>query len=853
LGVLNLLREISLPELRRHPLRHGLTIVGILLGVAVLAAVRSANASLSTQLRDTIEQVAGRAVLEVSGTAGVPEHVLDTVRDVAGVRAAVPVIEAVVGTPDPAQGNILLLGIDLVGDTWMRDYSIEQSGEGIADPLVFLAQPDSILVTREFAARHGLRENSRVELITGLGPKSFIIRGLMAPRGVARAFGGNLAVMDVFAAQFVLGRGKTFDRIDIALEDGVNLETTLAQFRSQVGSGFKVNPPRRRGRQIEALTQSYSRLLYVSGAIAMAVGVFLIFNAFAVSVAERRAQIGILRALGTTRRQVQAIFLGESLLVGLIGSAGGALLGIVLARAMVKVMAGVVSQTYGVHFSTDVKPDVVSLFFAIGLGLVASVAAAWIPARDAGRADPVLALQKGAYQIVGAGESRRRLRIGLLLLAVSVALGFSPWARAMRVQVVVFGAIFIALALLTPAFSHHVARLLRRPMSWIFGVEGRLASDSLVQAPRRTSATVAAVMFSLAFVLMMATFTVSVKTAMNKWIDSTLNPDLFVYASNSITALQNFQFPGSMAADLKSIPGIRQVDSVRVIQVPLERGMPQLMSIEIDQWLERARPLMDEGRVEELLPVMAGRNGLLISSNVARLHNLHKGSRIQLDTPTGRHEFDVVGVHVDYTSDAGQLVIDRATYKRLWRDDRVDTFDVMLHPNVDPEAVRREIQRRLASSHNAFVLTNGDVRREIMRLVDQFLSVQYAQILIAVVVAVLGILNSLLVSITERKKEIGILRSLGSERWQVRKAIMLEAVCISAVAIVLGIAAGSVLGYYAVTRFGAAFNGWIFPYYFPWAAALGIVPGVVAVALIGAWYPSTQAVKIQVVEALAYE
>jgi putative ABC transport system permease protein len=250
---------------------------------------------------------------------------------------------------------------------------------------------------------------------------------------------------------------------------------------------------------------------------------------------------------------------------------------------------------------------------------------------------------------------------------------------------------------------------------------------------------------------------------------------------------------------------------------------------------------------------MARKNGLLISSNFARLHKLRKGSRIRLDTPAGAREFYVAGVQVDYTSAAGLLIMDRETYKRLWNDDRVDTFDVMLEKGFQPGTVRTAMQRRLAATHNAFVLTNQDVRAEIMRLTDEFLSLQYVQILIAVLVAVVGILNSLLVSISERKLEIGILRSIGGYRSQVRKAILLEAICIGVVSVVLGIASGTILGYYSVTTFGAAFNGWIFPYRFPWVAVLALVPGMLIVALIGAWYPAARALKIPIVDALAYE
>jgi putative ABC transport system permease protein len=849
-----LLRRISIPEYRKHLLRNLLTMMGIILGVAIFAAIRSANSSLRTSLRDTIDQVAGKAVLQMTaGQAGLPESVVDDIRSVPGVRTAVPVIEAVVHTADVSQGNILILGVDMAGDRSMRDYTMEGNEDVVSDPLVFLAQPDSIIVSKEFAARNNLQEDSRINLVTALGTKTFTVRGIMAPKGMAKAFGGNVGVMDIYSAQFIFSRGRTFDRVDIALDEGVRIDDAVFRIQAKLGPGFKVEPPLRRGKQTESLMEAYSRALFLSSAIALTIGLFLIFNAFSVTVTQRRVQIGILRVLGVTRLQIQLLFLGESLVLGVVGSLIGVVFGILMGRGMMAIMAHIVEQTYGVQVHIDrLHVDKFWTLVSFLMGVAASLAGAYLPARAAGRVDPALALQKGKYQLLFLGGNRVRRLVGLLLLLASMGLGFTQWANTLQVQLVIFALLFISLALLVPTFSHLLAGLLRWPMGRLFGMEGRLASDSLVQAPRRTSATVAALMFSLAFVLIMATFSVSVKASLAKWIEFSINPDLFVSASESLTA-RTFQFPASVGDELKKVPGVRQVDYVRILTLEYNGRSPLLVSIEVDQWLRRSTPLMEEGRVGDLLPGMLGKNGVLISNNFARIHNLKKGRRIFLDTPTGRHEFEVVGVSVDYTSDSGSLLIDREVYKHLWKDDRVDTFDLMLEKGYDPDAVKTEIQRRLANSRNAFILTNKDMRSEITRLTDQFLNLQYVQILVAVLVAVLGIINSLMVSITERKREIGILRGLGGEKRQVRRAIVLEAVCIGIVAVTLGIVSGAIMGYYSVGTFGAAFNGWIFPYRFPGGMALALVPGVIVISLLAAWYPSSLALKTPLIEALAYE
>jgi putative ABC transport system permease protein len=448
------------------------------------------------------------------------------------------------------------------------------------------------------------------------------------------------------------------------------------------------------------------------------------------------------------------------------------------------------------------------------------------------------------------GENWYRCGVGALLVLVCLGMGYTPWIQELRFQLLILATLFMGLTLLVPTFSHLLAALLRYPMGSLFGVEGRLASDSLVQAPRRTSATVAALMFSLAFVIHSAASSSSVKTSLMQWVDSSVNADLMV---SSAGAARTFQLPSEMGEALKQIPGVRQVDGVRMTTIEYEHSAPLLLATEMEQYLRRATPLMEEGRVDDLLPGMLGKNGVLISNNLARLHHLRKGDHIALDTPTGRHTFEVVGVAVAYYSENGTLQLDRRVYAKLWNDTRVDVFHLMLEQGYPIDLVKQNIYQNFADHRNIFVHTNQDARGEILRLANQFWVLTYVQLVVAVLVAVLGIFNSLMVSISERKHEIGILRALGGERRRVRKAILLEAVCVGVVALTLGIVSGTTLSFYMLGSFGASITGWIFPYEFPTAVVLALLPGVVGITVLAAWYPAALAVKTSIAEALAYE
>src|SRR6202022_4031378 len=217
---MRLLTLISWPYLKKHRGRSLLTVVGIVLGVAVFVAMHTANQAVFFAFERTVDRIAGAAQLQVStGEAGFPEKILEQVQAVPEVQIAVPVIEAAAATRLAGQGNILILGVDMTGDRGLRDYDLESGDEAVIDdPLVFLAQPHSIILAQEFADRNRLSVGSKLTLSTMVGDKAFTVRGIMRSGGLTSAFGGNLAVMDIYAAQQVFGRGRRFDRVDLKLK-----------------------------------------------------------------------------------------------------------------------------------------------------------------------------------------------------------------------------------------------------------------------------------------------------------------------------------------------------------------------------------------------------------------------------------------------------------------------------------------------------------------------------------------------------------------------------------------------------------------------------------------------------------
>ncbi len=567
-----LLKLISWPYIRKHLLRWMLTITGIVLGVAVFLGMHTANQSVLYAFRQTVDRIAGATQLQVSASeTGFDENVLERVQAVPEVRVAVPVIEAVVNTGLKGQGNLLILGVDMTGDRNLRDYELESGDASIIDdPLVFLAQPDSLIVTDTFASENQLAIGNKVPMSTMEGEKLFTVRGIMKSSGLSSAFGGNLAIMDIYATQKVFGRGRRFDRIDLTVKDGVSVDDAKKKLEALLGPSFQVESPSARGAQFESISHVYALTANITSAFALFIGMFIIYNTFQISVTQRRSEIGILRALGATRGQIRTLFLGESVLAGLLGSTLGVLLGIGLARLMLGYIGALLGEVFGIaEKAKEISANPTLILFAIVLGVITSVVAAFIPARNAARVDPVQALQKGKYQQMTAGENRFRRITALVIALVG---GACLLFRQFHYLIYAGDALTVLAALLlVPTLAQLVVQALRPLLRWVRPVEGTLAADSLLQAPRRTSGAVAALMLSLALVVALGGMTRASYGSITKWLSVALNPDLFVSTSESLTT-RGFRFPESMGAQIGSVPGVADVQGVRIARIQV-RGM----------------------------------------------------------------------------------------------------------------------------------------------------------------------------------------------------------------------------------------------------------------------------------------
>ena len=494
-----LLGRLSFSYFRRHPGKTTLALLGIAAGVATFVAVQAAQQALASGLRRTADRLAGAADLQITAPGGVPETVLEPLDEVPGVAAAQPIIEQVVEPEAAGAGNLLVVGVDLVGDHHVRSYAFAGDDADVDDPLVFLAQPDSIALSQDFAARAGLRKGDPISLRIGRAPRRLTVRALLDSRGFAAAYGGQLAVMDVYAAEDLFGRGRRFDWIDVRLEPAMTAETVAMNIHRAIGAGYRVETPDARGADLERAAASIVSGFDVVTFFALGLGAFLIFNVMAIGV-ERRGATSASCGRSARRRASDDALSRRGGGARCDGGAAGAAIGAPAAAFSRTIMAAVLRSVQGLG---DESPFVIHASL-IGEGLLAGIAAslvgAWIPARRAARVKPVDATSTGLYAATAEPLPARTAVAGVVLLGAAGLLersGAVP-TRLLLPAVIVTGTLG-AIALIGHAAAP-VARPFARFLARAMPGSGRIAAHALLGRPRRTAANIAVLTVSAAFV-----------------------------------------------------------------------------------------------------------------------------------------------------------------------------------------------------------------------------------------------------------------------------------------------------------------------------------------------------------------
>lgn len=858
-----LLRHISLKHIRFQKMQTLLSVLGICIGVSAIVSIGIVNENILASFENTINYSMGRASLQITGAAtGFPENMIDRVQALPGVEYAVPAIEAAGTIYGAQERTIMVLGVDMLQDRMIREYRLSEESAEIPDPLMFLAKADSILLTKELAGREGIKIDQKIRVQTIEGVHSFIVRGLLSPEGPAKAMAGNMAVMDIFAAQKAFGRDGRIDRIDVSLLKGYGIEAVKKTIRAALPNGYNVETPAGRTKQIENMISRFRKMLDLARFIVIFVGMYIIYNSVSITVVHRKKEVGILRALGTTKGSVVNIFLAEAFVNGAVGSALGAGLGILQAKASIGTVSRLVSDIYLNTSLAGLSISWSHLIIGFVSGLAASLSAALLPSLASSRITPISAIRSMPYSEEGFLSNRRTIIISAFILILSGSMLVLYKAFPSRPVFHSMGVIFLSnlfillgMSLAAPHFLKLFLHVFHKTISPSLGPAGRLAGLNLQKNIIRNSVAAAAVFFGIAMFVNSAGLTNSIKRSIMDYMDAIVKADIIVTAGRPLATVgsQNTPMPYRVIEEIKNIPGVLDADPFRKIHLDYGNGRILLMSMDMKKRLEYSDLSIIEGSREEILRLLPSQDGIVVNEGFAEKFGVRQGDSVTLPTPGGAVAFKVAAIVVEFSSDSGTAFIDTSTFQRRWGDRLLDTVNVRTKSKDVIPGVIAEIEKRLGSERKIFALPLLEWRNELYTLINDSFVFNRALSFLTLTIACFGIIVTLFASVLERTREIGILRSIGMLRKQVFKVVLIESMLLGLVGGILGCIGGVVMGWSSLEGFVRADYGSSTAYYFPYSSIIWALLLSVSVAAFSGIYPALRAAKINITEALAYE
>lgn len=836
-----------------HPLQTALMLLGISLGVAVAVSVDVANASASRAFDLSVEAVAGRSTHYISGgPSGLPEQLyVDLRRSDIDIPMA-PVLSQLVTSPQLGDSALQLLGIDPFAEQPFRSYLYSDETRANADQIgAFYSVPGAILISNDLASAFALETGNIIELNIGGILQPAYIAGLIEPRDeLSRRALQNLILADISTVQELSSRLGVLERIDLILPDE-GRDAALAELETALPASAQVLPSEGRSQAVEQMTSAFRTNLTALSLLGLVVGLFLIYNTMTFSVVQRRQTFGTLRALGVSANEIFTLVLGEALIVGIVGSGLGILLGIALGRGAVDQVSQTINDVFFTLTVRDVTLPASSLIKGGALGLAATFLAALLPAWEAAKSPPRRILSRSQLELISNKILGRAALLGALAALGSGVLLATTELGLIASFACTFG-VTIGLALTTPWITQRIMPLTARLLGPVIGPLGRLAPREVAASASRTSPAMAALMVAVAVTIGASLMVGSFRGSVIAWLDQILSNDVYGSVAGASLAEPAVPIEPAIIERVQSWPGVEAVHLLRNIEVDSPYGPIAVSANNNPNDGGEQIYVEQQGSGEEVWrAVQAG--AVMISEPLANRLDLRMGDAITLYTPTGDRSFDIVAVFSDYTSSRGNVTMWLKNYRELWGDDAVTAFSAVLEPEQDIDAVVQAMRAEVNQIQLLNIRSNAGLRAETLEVFDRTFLITNALQVITTGVAFVGVLSAMLALQLEKQRQMGILKAIGLSVRQMWALTLLETGLIGAVAGLLALPTGYIVAQILLQLINKRSFGWSLQLQLeaePFIQALLIA---VAAALLAGLYPAWRASRRSAADAMRFD
>jgi len=851
----------TLKSLLSRKLRLVLSGLAVVLGVMATSGALILSSTLTAGFDQLFADANANVDVAVSGPTNVPDggeggdpisqpvpaSVLAGVQAVPGVAKAYGEVVADGARVVGPNGKVIVnQGPPTLGSSWIPDSSLVElrSGHGPR-------APDEVAINASLAERGGFQVGDRIEVLTLQPKQSFTLVGIFGYAGGRDTIGGSteVAFTEETAQRLMLGETGAYSRIVVEADGGVDHAALRDQVHAAVGDGYVVQTGEEaadaQAGDVAGFVDVVGRVLLGFAGVALFVGIFLILNTFSILVAQRTGELALLRSLGASRRQVLGSVLAEAVAIGVIASTIGLGLGLGIAALLKSVIQS---------FSNAVLPGpwlvlpMSAVVAAYAVGILVTVLAAMLPALRASRVAPVAAMGQASTGdrphtvLTIAGAVATLAGAGLIGAALFASLGGATvWALLGGVLLA-----FVGVAMLTPAISRPVISVLGRAVS--FTTAGRLGRLNSARNPRRTAITAAALMVGIALVTGVAVVAQSLTESAEKVVATDLDAELVIMGPMGGGPALLPAFDPAVVERAREVPGVERVVAMRVDSALLTTatgGGPELVgAADVPGLASVFNFTLTAGELREL------RSGeVVVNRSYAADNGLVPGSTLRLQTQRGeQRQVTVVGV---YDSKLISMpIMAEGDALAGFRSSQLNEAYLQLAPGTDAASVRQEVDQLLVDNPEVSVQDQTDLVESASNQVGTMVMMLYVLLGLALVIAVLGIVNTLALSVLERTRELGLVRAIGMRRGQVMQMVTAESVMIAVFGALLGVAVGSGLGTAVVL---ALADDGISELALPWPSIGAFMALAVVIGLVAAILPAVRAARTDVLAAIAYE
>ncbi len=702
-----------------------------------------------------------------------------------------------------------------------------------------------MLLSAKYAAEHGYQLGQTLSFFGAGGLRTLTVVGTLAEEGIGRLNSGDLAIMTLTDLAALRGN-VLIDSISILPREGTD-EAALGKRLQAIVPSLSVAAPSGRGgslfAEVAALIMAGVSLMILS------LGATLIYGAISVAVAQRRSEIGVLRALGMTRRSVQRLFIAEAAVLGMIGG----ILGIGLGYLMVSVgdQLPVLPKNDTSAFTSAVSLSVApsTPFIAFGAAIGFSMLAGGLAARAATQIDPTEALagiraQRDAIQV-----QRRRLISAAVLIGIALLVGLlsQPNLQGVVLTNISAYALLTAAALLTPPMLLFTGQVALPFLARVFGVSGRIAAHNLTQRTRRVAAVgiLLSISTGVSFVTTGSNF--GYRTFIKAWQQGENIFELGVMGAGRDALMPSLPLPEGISEALAARRDVAHVLREKIRLIPHNGGDSYLRALDVAALRAAGGRLMwsdgDEASGYTRLPDL--NNPSLLAAGMANfMAGITTGSQVTLETPSGAVTFEVLGNTYGIV-DQGMFIMDLAVYQHFWGDHSLNRLALKAAPEADLDALRRDLTRQFVP-RGALIYDNEMVAAAFMARFDSITTVSRMLTSLLLIIVVAGLASALFVAVLDRRRELGMLRAVGMTRGQVTRSVLIEALLLIGVGLLVGVLASTFNTVVLHKMLGIQFGVNLMD--------IGIVLAfAVSVGAVAAYFPSRQAARTDVLSAMRYE